>query len=391
MTEYRTPTDGELDDILALSLVSFPLPPGFLQAARPNILLDQYLCAYTDGRMVAMSQSHPLDQWFGGRPVPCAGIAGVATQPEARGTGVASGLMPALLRRERERGMLLSALYPATMPVYRRLGYGIGGSHLEHVIALRDLPAGPAGRVREMDPHADLAAVRTCYRQFAATQNGCVEGQRDEWWTQRVFRRSSPDDGTRGAVVQGDDGVEAYAFFRRENLESGFRVACSHLVSTTPDALLALLGYFRRFQGAGVELAWHGMPNDPVEHVLAERTLRARQTFPWMARLMDVPGALEARGYPQVSGETTLAVDDPLFEDNRGPFRIAAEDGKVVVERANAAVERPVPAWALAAMYTGRSTPEDMARIGAIELDPSATAFLARLFAGPPPWMADFF
>jgi predicted acetyltransferase len=392
MIEYRTPEDGDLDSILALSEISFPLPPGWVARARPTIRLEQFLCAFEDGRLVASSQSHPMDQWFGGRPVPSAGVAGVATLPERRGGGVVTGLLPELLRRERERGMAASSLYAATVPVYRRLGYGWGGSYLEHRVGLRDLPSAPMGGLREMDVEADLPAVQASYRRFAATQAGCAEGRHPDWWSVRVFRRWNPEDPARGVVLPGSDGLDGYAFFRRENLDFGFRVSCTHLVATTPQAYLALLGYFRRFQGVGMELGWHGPPNDPVEHLVAERVIRIGQTFPWMFRLLDVPSALEARGYPEVSGQVVLAVDDPLFEDNRGPFRVTADCGKVNVERdAGPAGAARLASWALASMYTGRSSAHDLVRAGGLEGDDGAIRFLSELFAGPSPWMPDFF
>ena len=37
-----------------------------------------------------------------------------------------------------------------------------------------------------------------------------------------------------------------------------------------------------------------------------------------MLRVLDVPGALEARGYPAVEGESVLSVHDPLSGELRG-------------------------------------------------------------------------
>src|SRR5262245_23351235 len=56
----------------------------------------------------------PMGQWFGGERLSLLGIAGVAVAPEARGQGVAFGLVQATLRAARERGVALSMLYPST-------------------------------------------------------------------------------------------------------------------------------------------------------------------------------------------------------------------------------------------------------------------------------------
>ena len=109
-----------------------------------------------------------------------------------------------------------------------------------------------------------------------------------------------------------------------------------------------------------------------------------------MSRLLDVPRALEARGYTPVSGEAVVAVEDPQFPDNAGPFRIRAKGGWVRVERVDAEVKRPVPIGALSAMFTGYLRASDLARAGAIEGD-GTVEFLDELFSGPPPWTPDFF
>jgi predicted acetyltransferase len=125
--------------------------------------------------------------------------------------------------------------------------------------------------------------------------------------------------------------------------------------------------------------------------LVEEQRLRPSWTFRWMLRLLDVPAALEARGYPPVGGEAVIAVDDAMFADNRGPWRISAEDGKVRVSSAEGERVRPVSIGALSSMYTGLLSPYDAVRLGLLEGVDPAVPVLARLFAGPPPFMLDWF
>ena len=67
-----------------------------------------------------------MRQWWCGRAVPMAGVASVKVAPEDRGRGLARRLMTALLDEIAARGYPLSALYPATMPLYRSLGWELG-------------------------------------------------------------------------------------------------------------------------------------------------------------------------------------------------------------------------------------------------------------------------
>ncbi len=71
---------------------------------------------------VACALRVPMGQFFGGRSVAMMGVAGLAVAPEARGRGLATRVMQEFLREAREEGVPISALYLATLPLYRRGG-----------------------------------------------------------------------------------------------------------------------------------------------------------------------------------------------------------------------------------------------------------------------------
>ena len=113
-----------------------------------------------------------------------------------------------------------------------------------------------------------------------------------------------------------------------------------------------------------------------------------------MSRILDVPSAFEARGYPDVIGSATFSVEDPLFADNTGTFLLEAHEGKVQVTRqpvGRTVAGAPISIGALATMFTGFLTPPEAAAVGLIDPDHPALGLLERLFAGPAPWTPDFF
>ena len=65
-----------------------------------------------------------MTQWWNGRAVPMAGVAGVMVAPEERGRGVGRALMTALLEVIAARGYPLSVLFPSTLPTRRALYRG---------------------------------------------------------------------------------------------------------------------------------------------------------------------------------------------------------------------------------------------------------------------------
>jgi len=101
--------------------------------------------------------------------------------------------------------------------------------------------------------------------------------------------------------------------------------------------------------------------------------------------------ALSGRGYPPVAEEFVLSVEDALFPQNRGPWRVVAGDGSVTVTPAGAVIGRvrPISIGTLSAIYSGSLSAADAVTFGLV--DPVVAGALGRLFGGPAPWMYDFF
>lgn len=410
--EFRTPEERDRSTIVDLSRIAFNVPAGAMRLLGAELRLERFLCAYQGERMVAMSLAYPLDQWFGGRAVPMAGIGGVSTAPERRDAGLAPELLRALLLRSKQAGALISTLYPSRTLVYRRLGYEFAGQLTQYRVPIAELPAGsPAcvidelGNVNGTDgapgaDGADMDGLRACYRRVAAHHNGYCDSADEDWWRVRVVRRWNPDVNSRAAVARGADGsIEGYVTFTLEPIPDSwhFRIACTHLVAATPQAMASLVQYVRGFRGLGSVLQWWGSANDPIGLMAAggAESVTVSRSVRWMTRLLDVKGALEARGYGPVTGEIAIEVDDPMFEDNAGRYLVRASEGRVAVERAPASLPPgkavKLSIGALSSLYTGYATPWELGRAGMMSAGEAPASFLARLFEGPRPISTDFF
>ena len=98
-----------------------------------------FLGAFVAGQPVGAGLVHDMRQWWHGRAAGCAGVGGVKVAPELRGKGVGRRLMSSVLELIAERGYPLSALYPATMPLYRSLGWELAGGSYRATIPARSL------------------------------------------------------------------------------------------------------------------------------------------------------------------------------------------------------------------------------------------------------------
>ncbi|HEY7401312.1 MAG TPA: GNAT family N-acetyltransferase [Actinomycetota bacterium] len=394
--DVRIPQEEDREQIARLLSTSLNSPLERSLARAPGLPLKDFRCAYEGDRVVAAAAEFHFLQWFGGRALPMSGIFAVATLPERRRSGLMSAALRRILEDARGRGDPISSLYPAVLRPYRRLGYELAGTFTQHQLPIDAIPSFAGEDLPDVelaDLEHDLDEIEQCYRSWVGARNGAIEPTGRRWWTDRVFNRPF-DDTFRVVVARGDARVEGFAAFVRETAEGrldvSFGLDCNVLVATTDRALRAMLAYFRGHHGLGRWVRWVGPPNDPISLLVDEQHVEQHYRFTWMTRLLDVQAAFERRGYPAEDGACTIAVEDPLFPENGGPWRIEAASGKVAVTRVGGA-PRPVSIGTLSALFTGYLRPADAVRLGLLDADDPAVDVLSRLLAGPDPWCPFFF
>lgn len=330
----------------------------------------------------------PMGQWFGGQRIAMGGIAAVAVSPDRRGRGAATELMRAVVREMHAAGTPLSALYPATQPVYRRVGYELAGSR-----CLVTLPLGGIGLkerepdVRPMTP-ADLPAMQALYRERARNSPGALDRYPLLW--DRVLKpRGEP---VPGFLVEVDGRLEGYAVISREVRESlSYNLWATDLAAVTPRAARRLLTLFADHRSLGENLEFHGGPVEPLLMLLPERGFKVETKWYWMLRVVDVPSALSGRGYPEgLETELHLAVTDDIIPENNGPFVLEVFGGRARVKPGGTGSFR-IDVRALASLYSGFLSPQQLVSLGKIEAPEVDLRRATACFAGPTPSMSDMF
>ena len=215
--EIRVPGEEHREQIARLLSRSMNFPVERALQRVPHFRLEDFRCSFDGDRLVGVAAEYHFLQWFGGRAIPTSGIWGVATLPEQRESGLASAAIRRLLDDARERGDPLTALFPAVLRPYRRLGYELAGTLTRHRVPLDGLPAfddDDLPRVELADIEHDLDPVKRCYREWVRTGNGPIEPTDDRWWTKRIFDDGG-DDTFAAVVVRDGDAVTGFATFKR--------------------------------------------------------------------------------------------------------------------------------------------------------------------------------
>jgi predicted acetyltransferase len=329
-----------------------------------------------------------LAQWFGGRELPMVGVAAVAVAPETRGRGLASKLLAHTLTEIADAGVPLSVLYPATHELYRRGGYGLGGHRAVHSLPLASLPM-TRGEVELRRVHGpDSKEVRELARRRAALASGVVTRDRALW--ERLFE-SRAGEGVYTVVAGPEGAPSGYAIF---DLAAGETSTCTvrDLVAFDPHTAKSLFAMLARHRTTVTDARLVAPARGGWLEMLPEPKFKTFNCQPWFLRLVDVERALALRGYPNgLAAELHFAVRDGVLARNDGRFVLrVASSGEARVERGGRG-EIGIAVDGLATLYTGAYTAQQLATFGKLTGPDPALATATALFAGPEPWMPDFF
>jgi predicted acetyltransferase len=336
------------------------------------------------GRIVGAFRAYALTQHMHGVPCRMMGLASVAVDETARRRGVGRELCEHAIRIARERGDVLSMLYPFRPAFYHALGWALAGEM--HAYRFRPeyvVDPGGAQRVRRALPD-DSAGIAACYGRVAATSNGMISR------TPRIWR-SHLDVAATHSYVTGSDGVNGYAIVRfgRSSSPDEKPLFVRELVAEDHDAYDALLSWIAAQRDAWRLVHYEASPDERFLHRLSDPRVPGHHParYLWapvarvirgpMLRLLDVRAALEQRS--RWSGVApvrfTLDVVDEVVPENHGAWAVDFDGRRVTVARAAAA--RPLlrlPVTTLAQIFCGEISVSEALMLGLAEADGDVSA-----------------
>jgi predicted acetyltransferase len=368
----------------------------------------QMIGVFDGDRPVASARYFDMRQFWHGRSMPMAGVAGVKVAPEERGRGIGRMLMSSMLADLAEAGYPISTLYPSTLSLYRSFGWETAGGRYETVLPARALAAlvgsdpdagpeaeGPAGRggaveaaspaeaagLRRATPaDAELVIAVLGDTHVSLRDNGpiIIESAEVERWL---------DDADHFAYLA-DDGFLSYRWAKgHEELAVEYLVSESAATAKTFWQILATHATMAERVRACLA------PHDPVSWLLQEPTAVTTQVETWMLRLIDPAQAIAARGFPSgASVQAVLDLRDRALPANSGHWALEISGG---FGKLSPAAGQPGPAAlrlgarGLAAMFAGVPV-ATLRRVGLVSGDTAADDALDGAFAGPS-FMFDYF
>jgi predicted acetyltransferase len=391
--------DDDPGALLDLSVRAFgPIPrpdrPRWQETAGAAIGARQYLGAFDGGRLLAAARYHDMIQWWHGQPVPMAGVANVMVAPEERGRGTGRALMRTLLSLIGDRGYQVSALYPATMALYRSLGWEIAGSlghlaipshSLRSLVApdrddARSRTAQPETRLRRCGP-SDATRVLAVIGRVHQALRDCGPNTRDEAAVARWL-----GDEQRFAYLA-PDGFLAY---RWQNGNDELLV--DRALASSAAATRAIWGVVASHSSIAQTVRATVGPADPVQWLTTDPDVRQSGRTAWMLRVLDAAAAVAGRGFPAgVRLTAVLRLDDPDRPACAGWWTLDVDGGQGALTPSEAVPDAlALGPRGFAALYAG-TPPATLRRAGlAAGGDPGGDDALDAAF-GADPFMLEFF
>jgi predicted acetyltransferase len=396
--------DGEDDLIAAANLfrtamVGFPplsnLPPGQItKLLEPGRTIG----AFVDGQLVGTA-----DAVTGGLTLPGGAIVGhaavthIGVLPSFTRQGIATALVRHQLRDIAARGEVVATLRASEATIYGRYGYGVASSFqtVEVRTARAALRPGvrAGGRVRLLDAADAWDVLPRIYAENRPTRPGSLDRTRVWWEGLRLRAQSSP--GPSYIAVHGEPGSESgFARYRPIDIEQWFisdqrTIAVEDFFAPTRDAYFGLLCFLLGLDLVDRVMFWMLPVDDPLPLLLLDRrALKVTAVYDetWL-RIVDVRNALAARRYAG-DGAITIAVNDPLLQNNSASFTIAGGGAEPASRRA----QLHVSVEGLATVLLGGATWRSLAIAGLVQAeDPAALVEADRLFAVPDAPYAGFF
>lgn len=351
------------------------------------------LCAFVDGQMASMFATIPFTMRAVGNAMAVGGVSAVGTLPEFRRQGHLRAVMTEALRQMRDRGQSVACLWPSQSAIYQRYGYSNISVQRSYSIdtvdiAFTDGNFGSSTVARESEADC-FDTIRKLYAEFVKDRM-CYFHRGQQTWRMGMLEESAEDGPVHIAISRGDSGApNGYVIYtlrggRVQHRARNQEIRIRELLWTAPDAYRSLWRFLKSHDLVGA-VKWGNAPSDDpaLELFMEPRLLHSDEGGGVLFRMVDVPAALQARGYVNEGAVTIKVTDDNLAPWNEGTWAITALDGAAEVSESTGRPDITISVKALASLFTGYRTARDLLNWGSIEGSPEDIRRAGHLFETP--------
>lgn len=325
------------------------------------------------------------------------GVGGVAVDLAHKKEHVARDMLRFFLDYAKEKGAVLTLLYPFRPDFYKDMGFGYGTKLNEYRIRPASLPKGPSKQHIGWLSANEKPLMLACYQRCQARTHGLI--QRSEADLSRFF--SAPDRRVIGYTRDGQ--VLGYLYFTfQQHAQGNFLIndlIVHEMVYETREALAELLTFLRS-QADQVRFIVIRTQDEEFHHLLLDPRNDSEALIPsvyhpsnvqgvgLMYRVIDLPSIFKHLREHDFGGQTCrvkITVSDSFFPANAGSLIVNFSAGRPAVS-AEAAhdVEIRLDVAELSSLLLGIVSFRSLYLYGLADIsDPDSVETINRLFLTP--------
>ncbi len=333
--------------------------------------------------MQATFRMYDLPVRFGTDVVmPATVITSLCCAPAARGRGYGGEGLKYMLAHMREAGQVITILAPFDMDYYRRLGWEWVQTTRTNRVPTRVIPVGPEANFVRAATASDRPGIQAAYKRFASGYRGMSVRDEAEW---DLILDSTEECASYVYVFEMESEIEGYLVVRGGSIDETF---LPEFITVTPRALRGLLGLLNRLRCQTSVFWWYAPENDGLWSKFNHREIITTLWAEYLGRVVDVPAALKLlKPDKALTGELTLAIEDPCAPWNQGTWAVSFANGEVSVSPTPKESQISMDIQAFSQAFFGAlplTKLRDQERLQ-VTTDPAFTA-LRSLLDGPPMW-----
>ena len=326
-------------------------------------------------------------------------LTAVTVAATHRRRGLLTNMLTDSLREAKDRGDVVSILIAAEWQIYGRFGYAPATWAAEFTYHTRRagaaMPPAPTGLVRQVEPDELIEYAEAIYDRERAQLPGGIN-RAGTWWPRRLGMNGfAPMPDYRGTWIlhESDDGPDGFLCWRpgRDLSLSGAlgSVKVLEFVAASSTAYRNLFAYLSGMDAINEVQLGERPIDEPARWLIADgRALTQTEVVDdlWL-RILDLPMALEARGYA-APGRLVLEVVDPDADGfAAGRYVLDAdESGVASCKPTTESADLTVGQRTLASAYLGGHTVRALAVNGGVdEHTPDSLARLDAMLVTPRP------
>lgn len=346
--------------------------------------------ALRGGHVVAGGLGLLVPQFFGGRPVPSACMASGCVAPEERGRHLAVHMLTERIRPLQERGAVLATLWTTSTGYAHREGWEAPAQVFTWSVPTDELKR--SFDVGDFEiTHGASQQTRLLQRELAARWNGPM--LRPEWWD--GWKQDKHGLASYRFNLPGQKPAGLLSLAYSQHPTDGTHVVVHDFWADNDRVTAAMFAFLGRHNSRirTVEFQRTGLPPHPLllHNLHRFGSATAQSWHPWMLRVLDLKGAVRARGWPD-DLDMTIPVEvgaDDAEPPERFMLRIKASTGELAPTTCPGGVRmtrRQFAVW-----YAGGYSTATAAAMAGVRGDRSDLASLVLATGEREPWLPDHF